>query len=581
MAPALDPGASPLVDATEVSLASGDLRTGLPWGDVARRVAGWSADPGVCRDRRDAERCEAGFELSVDAHGRATAAVADQASAGRLAAVMATAGDVAEVGVPSRSVRTIRSRPVVGERAALECFYGPLWSAEARTAVIQRVARHGATTYVYGPAADERTGRSWREPYAHDAAADLERLFHDAHMAGMDVVWRVSPGAPLDRARAMSLGDPDELDLLLRRIFDVLDLGADRVLLAFDDIRSGLDAPSRAVYGSDRHPLAAAHAAVMNAVHAALGDRGVSMLACPTHYWGVRTSSYRQRFGELLAPEVPVCWTGGAVISSSITAEDASTVAEQFQHPVWLWDNVPVNDWDGADGSHTNEMRPRRLPLMAVGGRQPELADVVVGYGANAALQPHAGLPAVCTALDWAWSPRTYDADRALRHALAETGEDVGALLDLADAAGPTLGAADRRGRLAAACAEVFVSHGAGAGAGAGAGGPSSGLRPLLERYGGSARALRANPSALARELEPWTARLADGAEGALVALDVLDSCGTDHPAVDEAVPRLRSSVERRRRSEDVVVASGLLDGLVDFAYGLAGGGAPTLPDGH
>jgi len=56
----------------------------------------------------------------------------------------------------------------ITDRAVLECFYGPLWSPADRAEVVRRAHRHGATAYVYGPSADERTGPDWRQPYGAD-----------------------------------------------------------------------------------------------------------------------------------------------------------------------------------------------------------------------------------------------------------------------------------------------------------------------------------------------------------------------------------------------------------------------------
>jgi len=339
----------------------------------------------------------------------------------------------------------------------MECFYGPRWSTQDRRDVIERVASHGATTYVYGPGADPRTGARWREAYSAKGRDEIANLVEDAHKCGMEVVWRVSPGAPLDRKMAMALSDVDELRTLMRRVHEVVDLGCDRILIAFDDIDGDLDAPTRAAFAHDSHPMAAAQARVLNAVSRELAERGVRMLACPTHYWGVRASSYRYRLGELLEPAVAVCWTGTGVISASISADQVQHVSEQFQHPLWLWDNFPVNDWDGIGTAFTNEMTPRRLPLAALRGREPEVASLVAGYGSNSALQPRAGLPAVASALDWAWGPHGYCPDRSLAVALDETGLDRWALEALADACGSVAAGSRKPGDLASVCAELIA----------------------------------------------------------------------------------------------------------------------------
>lgn len=557
-----------LVEPAEITTLPGTLTDGVPWDVALETVHRWAADTAACSRRPNRARRRAGFQVSVDATGRAAVAVADQPSAARLARVLSSCSEREFSG---ESVQTWSQEPAAADRAVMECFYGPGWSAKDRRDVIDRVARHGATTYVYGPTADLRTGAHWRKPYSAERATELASLAEDAHMRGIDVVWRVSPGAPLDRTRAMALSDADELETLLKRIDEAVDLGCDRVLVAFDDIDSNLDSATQATFAHDLHPMAAAHARVFNAVARSLAARGVRMLACPTHYWGVRASTYRHRLGELLDAAVEVCWTGSAVTSATIRADDVQRVTEQFQHRLWLWDNFPVNDWDGIGRAFVNEMVPRRLPLAALHGRDPEVASLVAGYGSNAALQPRAGLPAVCSALDWAWAPRQYCPKRSLAAAFDETGLARWALDALADASGPVAAGSRSPGALASVCAEVIASECSGQGGKAGI----DHAREVVAHHEAAALALGRSTGALSKEIAPWVDELARACRGAMLALDVLVAYEEDQDTVDDRAIQLREMIRPGGR---VSVAAGVLDSLVDYARGLAAGGAPAWP---
>ena len=560
-----------LVEPTEITAVPGALADGVPWDFALETVDRWAADTVALSRRPSGARLSAGFQVSVDGTGRSAVAVADQPSAARLARVLSSCSERDSFGEVAKSVQTLSQEPAVADRAVMECFYGPGWSAMDRRDVINRVASHGATTYVYGPAADLRTGARWREPYSAEGGTELATLVQDAHLRGMEVVWRVSPGAPLDRTKAMALSDVDELETLLKRIDEVVDLGCDRVLVAFDDIDSNLDPATQSTFAHDLHPMAAAHARVLNAVARRLAERGVRMLACPTHYWGVRGSTYRHRLGDLLDAGVDVCWTGSAVTSAIIRADQVQRVTEQFQHRLWLWDNFPVNDWDGIGRAFVNEMAPRRLPLAALHGREPEVATLVAGYGSNAALQPRAGLPAVCTALDWAWAPRQYRPERSLAVAFDETGLDRWALNALADASGPVAAGSRGPGALAAACAELIASEGSGRGRKA----RIEHAREVVAHHEAAALALGRSAGALSKEIGPWVDELARACRGAMLALDVLGAYEEDQDTVDDRAIQLRGMIRPGGR---VSVAAGVLDSLVDYARGLAAGGAPTWP---
>jgi hyaluronoglucosaminidase len=301
---------------------------------------------------------------------------------------------------------------------------------------------------------------------------------------------------------------------------------------------------------------------VINAVHDRLADLGTQLLVCPTHYWGVEVSRYRLRLGELLHPELAACWTGPTVVSPTISADQVRMVAEQLQRPIWLWDNYPVNDWDGVELAFSNAMTPRRLPLAPLRGRDQELADVLAGYGANSALNALAGLPALCTALDWARGPRGYDPDQAFAEALDETGQRR-ALEALAGLAGPSV-LAERPGALAAAC-WAALRHPDPA--------DLASLRHLLDR---SAAAIETLSGPLETELRPWRDALRIVLPAASGAVRILTATRVGGLPTNEDITLLRGAVGSWPR---LSIAGGALFALVDHALGTAGAGTPSWPD--
>lgn len=458
----------------------------------------------------------------------------------------------------------------VPRRAILECFYGPLWSAEQRRRVVDFAADEGATGYVYGPASDTRTGADWRVPYGSEGA-DLDDLLTRAHRRGLTVFWRVSPAAPMDRSRAIDLGSEEELATLIARLEEIIERGFDGVLLAFDDIDIR-DARSAAVaHGDQRHPVAAAHATIANKVAAALA---APVLICPTDYWGTADLNYRSVFGAELAPDIPVCWTGPSVTSRTVTAEQVRTVANQYQHPIFFWDNYPVNDWgsDGAsmDSDHSAHLRPRRLPLAPLTGREAGVVDAVVGYGCNAALGPITGLPAMGTALRWAADPQGYQPEAAFEAVLARCAEGIEgmrpeAVRALADAAG-SLPIHTGRSELADAVWAALLSPG------------QAELATARRVITQLVEATSDLDGEWADEVRPWLAAVAAEGAAALHALEII-AHSDDEQLMSSELVGLRGAI-REFRTEGTYLVSGALRSLIDHAEGLVGAGTPPSPDG-
>lgn len=476
--------------------------------------------------------------------------------------VLASAGAQNRAGVPKIATRSLN-----------ECFYGERWAPEDRLAVLRAGAAFGANAYIYGPSADRRTGGLWRDAYEGAEQEVLREFAHAARAVGVEPIWRVSPAAPLEPELAIRITDPDELATLVAKIHHVNSLGFERVLIAFDDLVAGLDENAAARFADAAHPLAAAHASVIRQVGEAVGFE--RLVACPLHYWGNEPSTYRREFGRGFPAEVPVVWTGSAVISDDVNADDARAVAEELGHPIWLWDNYPVNDWDmegisalplHARPGLDNLVIPRRLPLAPLTDRDPRLSEVVAAMGSNLALDPWTGLPAALTSLEFAWSGADYRPDESWRRAVESLHVDPDALAVLADSAGPGSGMRSRRpSRFAAACARVLAAEPDNLDAAIDA------LEETVDRHVAALATLRARPSRLTRELAPWLVELGRQCQFALLAIAALRASDAGKSAL---TAELGGALNRR---SNVSVASSMGRSLAEYARGLIAGGTPQV----
>jgi hyaluronoglucosaminidase len=128
----------------------------------------------------------------------------------------------------------------------------------------------------------------------------------------------------------------------------------------------------------------------------------------PTEYSDVEDSGYKTAIREVLDPRVLVMWTGDGVIPRRITVDDARAAEKVWGRKLYLWDNYPVNDFDGSAG---------RLLLGPYAKRQNGLSEQLTGDVVNPMNQAAASKVAEIGAADFAWNDEKFDPQRAWRAA--------------------------------------------------------------------------------------------------------------------------------------------------------------------
>jgi hypothetical protein len=254
-------------------------------------------------------------------------------------------------------------------RGLIEGFYGRPWTWDERLLVLRHCAERGMTDYVYAPKSEPRHRDRWREPYD---AADLDGFARLVADSGVRVGFAISPGRSVDGSSA------DDRAALAAKVDQVVATGVGLVCLAFDDL------PWRPDAGPGHARLAAGLAE-----H--LAGRATVVLV-PTEYAGTSATPYLAAIAGGVPEDVPVAWTGEAVVNDRVTAAQARARAAALggRAPL-LWDNYPVNDALMAD----------RLHLGPLWGRDPALADACCGYLANPMVQPRASLLPLASAAAW------------------------------------------------------------------------------------------------------------------------------------------------------------------------------------
>ncbi|SPE50351.1 putative Beta-N-acetylglucosaminidase [Verrucomicrobia bacterium] len=252
----------------------------------------------------------------------------------------------------------------------IEGFYGQPWTQSERLLLLERMASWGLNTYLYAPKDDLRQRAAWREPYPASEAGKLKRLLDVCHQHRLHFIYSLSPGLDI-RYR-----DQAELDLLKKRLEQMLALGCQGFSLLFDDIPGRLNPQDTEQYGS----LATAQCHVTNAMFKWLRERSsdARLLFCPTAYCGrmveqqLGGEGYLPNIGRELLPEIDVFWTGPEIISRQITVSHVRELEKVLRRKPVIWDNLHANDYDG-----------RRFFCGPYAGRSPELRSAVRGLLSN------------------------------------------------------------------------------------------------------------------------------------------------------------------------------------------------------
>jgi hypothetical protein len=257
----------------------------------------------------------------------------------------------------------------------VEGFYGRPWSHQTRLDYVDYLAQLNLNTYLYCPKADPYLRKRWQEEWPGESRGQLRALAEKCR--AMEVLWGVGL-SPFSLYTDYGRQQRRQLKAKLDRLAE---FGAPLLAILFDDMPGGVK------------DLAERQAEILCDVRC--WATGVRLLVCPTYYsfdpvlerhFGAMPENYLSRLGAALPDGIDVFWTGNAVCSSAISAEDVRAAVELLGRPVTLWDNYPVND--GA-------VRSNFLYCHPLADRDPGMRPLLRGHLCNPMNQGVLSLPAL------------------------------------------------------------------------------------------------------------------------------------------------------------------------------------------
>lgn len=254
------------------------------------------------------------------------------------------------------------------ELGIIEGFYGPLWSGEARRRVVNRLAPHGFSFYLYAPKCDPLLREQWHAPMPTEACNAL------GDFAGICRDQDVRFGVGLSPMGALESFDEVIQQALLQRLRFFDEIGVRDLAIQFDDAPG--DLPDLAGRQVELVHWVREHSAAQR------------IILCPSYYsddpmldalFGTRPEGYLESLGQSLASDIEVFWAGEEICARQFSPGHLERVAERLRRRPFLWDNYPVND-NGPMINHLN--------LRGFTGRPAENAVLCSAHGVNPALQP-------------------------------------------------------------------------------------------------------------------------------------------------------------------------------------------------
>ncbi|WP_188984286.1 beta-N-acetylhexosaminidase family protein [Saccharopolyspora thermophila] len=313
---------------------------------------------------------------------------------------IASPGRIAGVG--------INDHPSMPLRGSVEGFYGPPWTHQERMDQLAFYGEVKLNTYIYAPKDDPYHRERWREPYPADELARVQELIQQAKAHHVRFTFALSPGT------SICYSADSDFRALVAKLQAVYDAGVRDFSVPLDDITyTRWNCPGdEAKYGAASEGAAGrAQAELLNRVQREFVDTHpdvAPLQTVPTEYSDVEDSAYKSAIRSTLDPRVLVMWTGDGVIPRRITVADAQGAAKVWGRKVLLWDNYPVNDFDGSVG---------RVLLGPYAKRERGLSEQLAGDIVNPMNQAAASKVVEIGAADFAWNDAAFDPQRAWRAA--------------------------------------------------------------------------------------------------------------------------------------------------------------------
>jgi hyaluronoglucosaminidase len=318
--------------------------------------------------------------------------------------------------------------------------YGRPWTHDDRMSMLAWMGRPWRDTgrprmniYIHAAKDDVYQRLRWRAPYPADQMTEFAQEIALARAAGVEWVPNVSPGFPLIPSATLPDGPPSrdvcfscaaDLEVLTAKLRPFVQAGVRTFMISFDDVQKISTHPEDLLaYGIGNAAYGRANADLLNRLRdrlsAEVAPDTATVLTVPAVYSGTARNDYLTAFGETLAPDIPVMWTGTQIISQEILASQAAAFSAAISTPasgkrkLVIWDNFPANDVNGNIFSSTGLPTGFKLNMGPYKGRGADLASVIDGIVSNPMNEAEASKIPLYTIAAYLNDPTAFTSDPA------------------------------------------------------------------------------------------------------------------------------------------------------------------------
>jgi hyaluronoglucosaminidase len=292
--------------------------------------------------------------------------------------------------------------------------YGRPWTHDDRMSVLgwmgkpwRDTGRPRMNIYIHAAKDDVYQRLRWRAPYPPQTMSDFGSEIALAQSLGVEWVPNVSPGVPLipsiappdgPPSRDICFSCPGDLEVLAAKLRPFAIAGVRTFMISFDDVQKvSTHVEDLTAYGAGNGAYGRMNADLLNRIRTRMraefppsaGQAPIQILTVPAVYSGTKKTEYLAEFGATLEADIPVMWTGTHVVSPAIVASEAAAYSAAISTPasgprrLLIWDNFPVNDYNGNIFSSAGLPTNFKLNVGPYKGRRADLAAVIDGIVAN------------------------------------------------------------------------------------------------------------------------------------------------------------------------------------------------------
>ena len=221
----------------------------------------------------------------------------------------------------------------------IEGYYGRILTWGDRSRILERLKKNKLNMYFYAPKEDTYHRKNWREPYNYEWKENFNLFCETAQSKKIDILFGVSPGIDFSFKNLDKTKKDNDFKILLEKCLVALKLGAQSIVLQFDDIPDNFSDKNKNISEGE--------------AHARLANKLSDNLKCefyvvPRIYSDeliIKPENYLLDFGLNIKKSIKVFYCGKNVVEKKINQNSLKTVTKFLKNEIIIWDNYYANDY--------------------------------------------------------------------------------------------------------------------------------------------------------------------------------------------------------------------------------------------